>query len=54
MRLFVTGPVVSGWVVAPVREAHMMYVGGETGYTDYPVLAAVLRHRGETPAPAGP
>ncbi|GFE12032.1 alkene reductase [Streptomyces glebosus] len=33
----------------PVRDAHMMYVGGETGYTDYPVLASVLRHRGETP-----
>ncbi|MGW3010154.1 alkene reductase [Streptomyces sp. NPDC001219] len=24
----------------PVRDRHMMYVGGETGYTDYPVLGA--------------
>ncbi|MGY5078721.1 alkene reductase [Streptomyces sp. G7(2002)] len=31
----------------PVRDQHMMYVGGETGYTDYPVLAAV-QHRAET------
>ncbi|WP_394816199.1 oxidoreductase [Streptomyces mooreae] len=28
----------------PLRDQHMMYVGGETGYTDYPVLAGV-RHR---------
>ncbi|NUT53745.1 MAG: alkene reductase [Saccharothrix sp.] len=24
----------------PVRDAHLMYVGGEEGYTDYPTLAA--------------
>lgn len=24
----------------PVREGHLMYVGGETGYTDYPTLDA--------------
>jgi len=23
----------------PVRDAHLMYVGGETGYTDYPTLS---------------
>ncbi|WP_233358826.1 hypothetical protein [Thermomonospora amylolytica] len=22
----------------PVRDEHLMYVGGETGYTDYPFL----------------
>ncbi len=25
-----------------VRDRHLMYVGGETGYTDYPTLAEVL------------
>ncbi|MBO0654399.1 alkene reductase [Streptomyces triculaminicus] len=27
-----------------VRDQHMMYVGGETGYTDYPTLAADVPH----------
>ncbi|MFI9307388.1 alkene reductase [Streptomyces triculaminicus] len=27
-----------------VRDQHMMYVGGETGYTDYPTLAAGVPH----------
>ncbi|MDP9864529.1 MULTISPECIES: alkene reductase [Streptosporangium] len=34
----------------PVRDRHLMYVGGETGYTDYPTLAAA-RQAG-TPEPA--
>jgi len=28
-----------GAPVNPVRDAYLMYVGGETGYTDYPTLA---------------
>lgn len=36
----------------PVRDEYAMYTGGETGYTDYPILAA--RHsRAGTPEPAG-
>ncbi|GAA2560943.1 MULTISPECIES: alkene reductase [Streptomyces] len=36
----------------PVRDEYAMYTGGETGYTDYPTLAA--RHsRAGTPEPAG-
>ncbi|MBB5121649.1 1,2-oxophytodienoate reductase [Streptomyces eurocidicus] len=29
-----------------VRDRHMMYVGGETGYTDYPTLATTRRPAG--------
>ncbi|AJT61792.1 N-ethylmaleimide reductase [Streptomyces lydicus] len=36
----------------PVRDQGLMYTGGETGYTDYPVLAAA-DHRAETPEPVG-
>ncbi|MFE1772810.1 alkene reductase [Streptomyces sp. NPDC059008] len=36
----------------PVRDQGLMYTGGETGYTDYPVLAAA-KHRAETPEPVG-
>ncbi|WHM40792.1 alkene reductase [Streptomyces sp. BPTC-684] len=36
----------------PVRDRGLMYTGGETGYTDYPVLAAV-EHRAETPELVG-
>lgn len=36
----------------PVRDKGLMYTGGETGYTDYPVLAAVER-RAETPELVG-
>ncbi|WP_431042546.1 alkene reductase [Streptomyces sp. P1-3] len=36
-----------------VRDQHMMYVGGETGYTDYPALADV-RQRAGAPEPVGP
>ncbi|MFJ8388886.1 alkene reductase [Streptomyces sp. NPDC094438] len=36
-----------------VRDQGLMYTGGETGYSDYPVLAAA-QYRVETPAPAGP
>ncbi|MFI1172757.1 alkene reductase [Streptomyces melanogenes] len=32
----------------PVRDRGLMYTGGETGYTDYPVLADV-EYRAETP-----
>ncbi|MGW4895833.1 alkene reductase [Kitasatospora sp. NPDC004240] len=28
----------TGAPLNPIREAHLMYVGGETGYTDYPSL----------------
>ncbi len=35
-----------------VRDKHMMYVGGEMGYTDYPVLATVQREA-ETAVPVG-
>lgn len=31
----------TGAPLNPVREAHLMYVGGAEGYTDYPTLAAV-------------
>ncbi|MGW7514979.1 alkene reductase [Streptomyces sp. NPDC054796] len=31
----------TGAPLNPVREAYLMYVGGETGYTDYPSLADV-------------
>ncbi|MFI9507040.1 alkene reductase [Nocardia sp. NPDC052566] len=31
-----------------VRDAHLMYVGGEEGYTDYPTLATAPRRTGET------
>ncbi|MEU8869724.1 alkene reductase [Streptomyces javensis] len=30
----------TGAPLNPVRDAYLMYVGGETGYTDYPTLAA--------------
>ncbi|OAH10236.1 alkene reductase [Streptomyces jeddahensis] len=36
----------------PVRDKYAMYTGGETGYTDYPTLAA-SRPRPETPEPIG-
>ncbi|WP_344327496.1 alkene reductase [Streptomyces macrosporus] len=36
----------------PVRDEHLMYVGGETGYTDYPVLDGTPRNG--TPEPAVP
>ncbi|MGW8363309.1 alkene reductase [Streptomyces wedmorensis] len=28
----------AGAALNPIRDAHLMYVGGETGYTDYPAL----------------
>ena len=31
----------TGAPVNPLRDLHL-YLGGETGYTDYPVLAAVV------------
>ncbi|MGW4329145.1 alkene reductase [Nocardia sp. NPDC004573] len=31
----------TGAPLNPVRDAHLMYVGGAEGYTDYPTLAAV-------------
>lgn len=31
----------TGAPVNQVRDAYLMYVGGETGYTDYPALDAV-------------
>ncbi|MCJ1676401.1 alkene reductase [Streptomyces sp. APSN-46.1] len=34
----------TGAPVNQVREAYLMYVGGETGYTDYPMLADALVH----------
>jgi len=34
-----------------VQDKYLMYVGGETGYTDYPVLPATL-HQAKTPEPA--
>ncbi|SHG76645.1 alkene reductase [Streptoalloteichus hindustanus] len=37
----------------PVQSAHLMYVGGETGYTDYPVLAD-LRQETEAAQPVAP
>ncbi|MEU1372147.1 alkene reductase [Streptomyces triculaminicus] len=36
-----------------VRDQHMMYVGGETGYTDYPTLAADLPHAAQVLEPVG-
>ena len=30
----------AGAQLNPVRDRGLMYTGGETGYTDYPVLAA--------------
>ncbi|MEU5049040.1 alkene reductase [Streptomyces sp. NPDC021096] len=36
----------------PVREKGLMYTGGESGYTDYPVLAAA-QHRAGTAEPVG-
>ncbi|WEH40312.1 alkene reductase [Streptomyces sp. NBC_01218] len=40
----------TGAPVNQVRDAYLMYVGGATGYTDYPALAA--RHPGIPTAPA--
>ncbi|GAA1284427.1 alkene reductase [Streptomyces javensis] len=31
----------TGAPLNPIRDAYLMYVGGETGYTDYPTLAAI-------------
>ncbi|MER7539186.1 hypothetical protein ABTX77_42075, partial [Streptomyces sp. NPDC097704] len=42
-----------GAPINQVRDQGLMYTGGETGYTDYPVLAAA-QHRAETPEPVGP
>ncbi|MFF9279821.1 alkene reductase [Streptomyces griseosporeus] len=39
----------SGAPLNPIRDAHLMYVGGETGYTDYPTLAEAPGRPG-TPA----
>lgn len=30
----------AGAPLNPIRDAYLMYVGGETGYTDYPTLTA--------------
>lgn len=30
----------TGAPLNPIRDAYLMYVGGETGYTDYPTLTA--------------
>ncbi|MFC5667826.1 alkene reductase [Kitasatospora misakiensis] len=32
----------TGAPLNPIRDAHLMYVGGETGYTDYPALDPTL------------
>lgn len=37
----------------PMREKYLMYVGGETGYTDYPTLTHD-QHRAGAREPAGP
>lgn len=42
----------TGAPLNPVRDRGLMYTGGETGYTDYPVLAEV-EHRAETPELVG-
>lgn len=42
----------TGAPLNPVREKGLMYTGGESGYTDYPVLADA-RHRSGTPEPVG-
>ncbi|MEV4439474.1 alkene reductase [Streptomyces sp. NPDC049577] len=36
-----------------LQDKGLMYVGGEAGYTDYPVLAAA-RHEGRVPEPTAP
>ncbi|WP_030194749.1 alkene reductase [Streptomyces sp. NRRL S-87] len=42
----------SGAPLNPVRDEGLMYTGGATGYTDYPVLAGTPR-RAVTPEPVG-
>ncbi|MER5311607.1 alkene reductase [Streptomyces sp. NPDC002773] len=42
-RAFLANPdlvtrIRTGAPLNPIRDAHLMYVGGETGYTDYPTL----------------
>lgn len=37
-----------------VRDHQMMYVGGEAGYTDYPMLTDAAHDRAEVPARVGP
>ncbi|WP_407288325.1 alkene reductase [Streptomyces sp. BP-8] len=42
----------TGAPINQVRDQGLMYTGGETGYTDYPVLTAA-QNRAETPEPVG-